>query len=316
MRPMDVVDAILGPVNAGPVGVTVIVPHLNQPDYLRRCLDSLHAQRDVAVTFEIIVVDNGSKALPKDICGMWPNVRLLQEKTPGPGPARNLGIKAAKGALIACIDADCRAEPYWLAHILTAFEDPAVTIIGGDVQVPYEDPNNPTPLEAYERIYAYRNRQYVASGYSGTGNLAMRKATFEKVGDFGGIELAEDRDWGLRAKTLGEVTRYVPQMIVYHPARKELVQMQAKWDRHIAHDFSKVKSAKDKVRWLARATAIGISPVPEIARILRSDRLGDPKERVLAFRCLSRVRLYRFWRMVSVLLRGNGRALSGAWNRE
>ena len=316
MRPMDMVNALLGKVETTPIDISVVIPHLNQPEHLRRSLEAVHTQKGLRANFEVIVVDNGSKTLPKDICALWPDVTLLQEPTPGPGPARNKGVSAAKGQIIACVDADCRAESHWLATILAAFEDPDVEIIGGDVQVPYQDRMNPTALEAYERVYAYRNHQYVASGYSGTGNLAFRKTAFERVGGFGGIEIAEDKDWGLRAGKLGVKTHFVPAMIVYHPARTHLDDMKAKWDRHIGHDHSKVSTMADKARFLAKALALAVSPLAEVPNLMRTSRLRGVKERLLAFACLTRVRLYRAKRMLGVLITGNSAALSGAWNRK
>lgn len=296
--------------------ISVIIPHLNQPEHLSKGLAALHSQQNVLSDVEIIVVDNGSAVMPVTICNGWPETKLLQEQEAGPGPARNLGIKNARGDILAFIDADCTAHPNWLHAIEVAFGDAKTQVIGGDVRVPFADENKPTALESYERIYAFRNRQYIQQGYSGTGNLAMRPVAFERVGAFGGIELAEDRDWGMRAKGLGITTTYVADMIVFHPARKEFGEMQKKWNRHIAHDFSNVHSFRHRVRWIFRAVAIGLSPAGEIPKILFSARVNGATQRLLAFSCLTRIRLYRFRKMLSVLARGNGRSLSGAWNRE
>ena len=66
--------------------VSVIIPHLNQPDFLRTCLDSLAVQDWPAAQTEIIVVDNGSRALPDLAALGFPHVKLLTEATPGPAP--------------------------------------------------------------------------------------------------------------------------------------------------------------------------------------------------------------------------------------
>ena len=295
--------------------ISIVIPHLNQPEHLERCLASLHAQEGSGAHIEIFVVDNGSETLPEAICAKWPDVTLLSEAEPGPGPARNKGISAARGDILAFIDADCRAHPNWLQAIQAALSAPDVKVIGGDVQVPIKDERHPTALECYERIYAYRNRKYIASGYSGTGNLAMLPETFAQVGPFAGINLAEDRDWGHRARAKGIITRYVPEMIIYHPAREEFSEMQQKWDRHILHDFSHVEGAKGKLRWLARAIAVGLSPAGELPRVLVSDRVSGLKQRWLAFRCLTRIRLFRARRMLSLLFRPKGRSAENVWNR-
>lgn len=296
--------------------ISVIIPHLNQEDYLRIGLEALHAQLGGRKDVEFIVVDNGSKRLPNHICAPYPAVQLISEKTPGPGPARNKGVTQARGDILAFIDADCRAHANWLAAIEAAFARPGVQIIGGDVQVAYEAPGKPTFLEPYEAIYSYRNNEHIAEGFSGTGNLSVRPDILRDVGDFAGIGVAEDRDWGFRAHAMGYVITYIPEMIVYHPARKSFVELTRKWDRHIAHDFEDIdKTLFARLRWLLRALAILGSPAFEIRHILRTDRIAGTRDRWLAFFCLIRIRAYRTRRMLKTLLRGDGRTMSGSWNR-
>jgi len=76
--------------------ISIIIPHLNQEEYLRIGLEALHAQKGVKAQVEIIVVDNGSARLPGSVCSAWPHVRLVEQPTPGPGPARNRGISEAR----------------------------------------------------------------------------------------------------------------------------------------------------------------------------------------------------------------------------
>lgn len=260
--------------------ISVIVPHLNQEEQLASGLAALHAQEGVRREVEIIVVDNGSRRLPEAVCAAWPGVRLASEPVPGPGPARNRGAGLARGELLAFIDADCLAHGRWLAAIEAAFEDPATTIIGGDVRVGYADPARPTALECYENIYAYRNRAYIAEGYSGTGNLATRPEVLARVGPFAGIEIAEDRDWGFRAGALGYRIVYVPDMIVWHPARKDFAELARKWDRHIAHSHAEITAKPfGLLRWLGRAVAVAGSPLFEIPRVLTSPRISGARAR-------------------------------------
>jgi glycosyltransferase involved in cell wall biosynthesis len=296
--------------------ISVIIPHLNQEDYLRVGLEALHDQRGIASNVEIIVVDNGSARLPELVCSAWPDVRLVSEPTPGPGPARNRGVREARGEILAFIDADCRADLGWLAAIETAFADGQTRIIGGDVRVGYEHPSRPTFLEPYESIYSYRNNEHIEEGFSGTGNLATSPSVVVEVGPFAGIEVAEVRDWGLRAGAAGYVIRYVPEMIVFHPARKTFAELTWKWDRHIAHDYQRIRPRPlGALRWLARAIGVAGSPLFELRTVLLSPRVSGPRERILAFLCLIAIRFYRGGRMIGVLLRGDAHKISGAWNR-
>lgn len=298
--------------------LSVIIPHLNQPDFLDRCLASLMAQDGAVPAFEIIVVDNGSHDMPQAVCDAYPAVRLIAEPEPGPGPARNAGVAAANGDILAFIDADCLADPGWLARIENYFAtNPEAHILGGDVFIAREDAASATLLEAYESIYAYRMKEYIAKqGFTGTGNLAVRAATMAKVGGFGGLHLAEDRDWGQRAGRAGFATTYVEGMVVYHPARKTFDELRQKWDRHVAHDCVRMQEKSFwRLRWLARTALVAASPAGEIPKILTSPRVSGASERAKAFAGMLWTRLYRARRMLQLVIGGDPEAMSGAWNR-
>jgi GT2 family glycosyltransferase len=129
-------------------------------------------------------------------------------------------VASSSGDILAFIDADCLADPGWLAAAEAAIADPSATILGGDVRIALADPACPTMAEAYESLYAYRMDRYIArEGFTGTGNLVVRRAVLQDVGPFAGIAVAEDRDWGRRATAKGYRIRFLPQMRVYHPAR-------------------------------------------------------------------------------------------------
>jgi glycosyltransferase involved in cell wall biosynthesis len=267
---------------------------------------------------EIIVVDNGSKSMPTEICGTFKGVCLAREMTPGPGPARNKGVNLSRGKILAFIDADCTADPGWLDTIGTTFKEARAKIVGGDVRVALSDPTNPTALEAYESIYFYRQRQYIErQGFSGTGNLAMRRAVYESVGPFAGIEIAEDREWGRRAVQMGFATNYVPNMIVFHPPRRSLEEFLVKVDRHIRHDFVELPPGRrGRLRWILRALTLGISPILELPRTLTSRRVPTWRARWLAYLVLFRTRLHRARKMLALAADVEKIDLARPWNRE
>ena len=298
--------------------ISVIIPHLNQPEALDRGLSALAAQTGLSAPHEIIVVDNGSRQLPAEICARHPNVTLLSQPIPGPGPARNLGVASAKGDILAFIDADCVATPEWLAEIERHFiKSPDATVLGGDVRILQQNPRRPTLLEAYESVFAFRMKKYIKEkGFTGGGNLAVRTWVFRKVGPFLGINIAEDTEWGQRASAMGYGVRYEPRMIVHHPARRTFAELTEKWDRHIAHDLREIQqSANWRLRWSLRALAVLVSPLAELPRILASDRLQGPRARCLAMLGVTRIRLYRGIAMLAVST-GSGAAQAAArWNR-
>jgi GT2 family glycosyltransferase len=295
---------------------TIVIPHLNQSDALIRCLASLEAQNFDGGAIEIIVVDNGSREPLDAVKQRFPKVRFLEQSEPGPGLARNTGVAAANAEILLFIDADCRAHPDWIASAIKALTAPnAPAIIGGDVQIDIVDSARLTALEGYESVFGYRQSRYISrEGFSGTGNLAMTGTIFDAVGPFGGIGIAEDRDWGQRAKKLGYRTYYVPEMVVYHPARKSFDELTEKWRRHIAHDLAKhLGEGGSAFGWRVRALAVIASIVPHSVTVLRSARLSGFGNRLSATGLLARIRWFRCTEMLrQASATGDG---ASAWNR-
>lgn len=296
--------------------VSVIIPHLNQVEAAVRCLASVKAQDYPADRLEIILVDNGSTQSLAPVTAAFPDVTILHEQRPGPGLARNRGVEQAKGDILAFIDADCRAGEGWLRAIVAGLAAPDSTgAIGGDVRIDFVDSRRLTPLEAYEAVFAYRQKLYIGKQrFSGTGNLAMRPDIHRLVGPFGGIEIAEDRDWGRRAHAAGHPVRYRADMVIYHPARTNFAQMQTKWRRHVAHDLEQHRlTGGSRAKWIAHAAAVLLSAIPHSAMLLTSDRLHGLGNRLRGVAVLVRVRAYRFREMLAQA--GGSTSAAADWNR-
>lgn len=297
--------------------VSVVIPHLNQLDAAGRCLRSLYAQDYPRHRFEIILVDNGSSCDLTPLVEAHPDVTVLSEPTPGPGPARNRGVAAARGELLAFIDADCRAHPGWLSAAVRELTSPASRgVAGGDVRIDFVDERRLTPLEAYEAVFAYRQKLYIEKkGFSGTGNLAIRRPVYDQVGPFAGIELAEDLDWGTRARRAGHAARYVPGMIVYHPARTRMSDLETKWRRHVSHDLAEHRArARPMWLWQARAVAVLLSALPHMLKLFTSDRLSGFGNRLRGAGALLGTRAFRFAEMLRQP-RERGESAAARWNR-
>lgn len=302
-----------------PPRLSVVIPHLNDHDGLARCLSALDAQRADGVSFEVIVVDNGSRVSPEAVCARFPHIRLAVERMPGPGPARNRGASMASAPLIAFIDADCVAAPGWIRAIADHMEqNPSVDFIGGDIRIRCADPQHMTAVEAFESIYSYRARHYVEQlGFSATGNMAVRKSVFEAVGPFGGIATMEDTEWGQRASGMGYRVVFLERALVRTPSCKSFEELTRRWDRHIAHEFAQFqRRSLGRLRWLALAAVLAASPAGEIPKIVRTDRLSGIRARLMAFGCMARVRLYRASRMVGLALHDTSSTVVVSWNRE
>ncbi|CAN7546862.1 glycosyltransferase [Rhizobium sp. LjRoot98] len=302
-----------------PLQLSVIVPHLNEPDDLRQCLIFLDAQRADGIPFEIIVVDNGSAEMPTAACAGIPDLRLERETVPGPGPARNRGADLARADLLAFIDCDCVAQPGWVKEIVSLMANkPDVALLGGDIGILVTDPRYPSAIESYESIYSYRARAYVEQyGFAATGNMAVRKKVFQSVGPFGGISTMEDTDWGQRATARGHRIIFLPEARVLTPSCKSFADLARRWDRHVAHEFRKVAGDRGAMlRWLVDGILVVGSPLAEAFKIFKTDRVSGVRNRMLALACLTRIRLHRGRRMFGLVFHGDAGRFVENWNRE
>ena len=295
---------------------SVIIPHLNTPELLVKCLQSVAAQRLDHGWFEIIVVDNGSRIKLDVIAAAWTGVMFLLEPEPGPGPARNLGVSHSRGRVLAFVDADIRVAPHWLQHGINAVENDPNHPYGGDVRIDFEDISKPSGIEAFEAVFSFRQKMYIKrKGFSGTGNLMVDRNLFEKVGPFGPIGTAEDAAWGRKAKAMGHRTLYIPRMIVFHPARPSAKDLDARWGRLIAHDFGKHQSSgKPLLLWNMRAYAVLVSAFAHVPKLLFSRRVPSVAARLRGIGVLFQNRWFRFKKMRAVAREGH---LDTAmlWNR-
>jgi hypothetical protein len=118
--------------------VTVVVASYNAATTLRACLESLlHLDYP---DFEILVIDDGSTDETPRITAEFPQVRTLRHVTNlGLSVARNLGITAATGDVVAFTDADCRADRDWLRLLVVGLLDLRVEGIGGPNLLPPDD---------------------------------------------------------------------------------------------------------------------------------------------------------------------------------
>ena len=133
-----------------------------------------------------------------------------------------------------------------------------------------------------------------------TSSCAVQTST--EFGPFAGIGLAEDIDWGRRARAAGLTFRYVPEMIVFHPPRRSIGELCIKWDRHLRHYINMARGTPLwRLRWSLRALAILISPMADGFKVFTSDRVHGVPARLKALAVLVAIRSYRAWKMIVLL---------------
>jgi glycosyltransferase involved in cell wall biosynthesis len=196
--------------------VSVVIPVLDGAATIAATLTGLLHQAARPADTEILVIDNGSRDATRAIVARFP-VRLLTERTPGPAAARNRGLDAARGAIVAHLDADTLPTRRWLAEIAAPFADPAVMQVAGRM-IGYRPS---TPAERYyARCFLDRDAENTrAEGFpfAASGNMAVRRDAMLAVGGWDErFRVAQDVDLSFRLlRRFGAPIRYQPGAVAF-----------------------------------------------------------------------------------------------------
>ncbi|HEX7368591.1 MAG TPA: glycosyltransferase family 2 protein [Candidatus Saccharimonadales bacterium] len=158
--------------------ISLVIPVYNEEAYLGDCLRAALAQ---SLPFdEIIVVDNNSTDGAVAIAAQFPGVRLIREPRQGVVYARDRGFDAARGDVIARIDADTRLAPDWAQQLLATFADPSVGAATGLVH--YSDMRLARFIDWVDRFWRRRITRLLRPEMPLQGaNMAVRARAWRKV---------------------------------------------------------------------------------------------------------------------------------------
>jgi glycosyltransferase involved in cell wall biosynthesis len=198
--------------------ISCIVPVFNGERYLREALDSIFAQ--TYRCFEVIVVDDGSTDGTASILGsLGERIRSLRQCNQGPAAARNLGVRAAGGELVAFLDADDLWHAQKLARQVARFR------ARPELQYCVSHAQNFWVPELQAEATKYREHRISQSvpGYV-TQTLMARRAVFDIVGLFKAtLAHADGTEWFLRAAEFGIAMELLPDVLTYrrlHPQNR------------------------------------------------------------------------------------------------
>ena len=199
--------------------MSIVVPVRNAERTVRDCIASLLQLEYPSSRREVVVVDNGSSDASAPIIRDLP-VRLLTEPRRGPSWARNAGIDASTGDIVAFTDADCIVTTGWLRELVASFrEDDGAFAVAGEV-LPFAPQ---TPAEAYMARRQSRWQEAALRAprpYMVTANVAFRRQTFDKIGRFDPrFPVGQDQDLSWRFFAAGLRCQYAPNAIVFHHHR-------------------------------------------------------------------------------------------------
>ncbi len=213
--------------------LSIVMPNLHSP-IVGKCLDSVLDQR-IQASYEIIIVGQDRYNQVQERLKADRMVTFIETQQPvSSARARNIGIREAKGEIIAMIDSDCIASTTWLEGLYKKIEQPGISVVGGGVTFP--DDNFWTLVDNLATFYEYLDtsppglRQQLPSL-----NLCIRKNALLKVGLFDErfpLAAGEDADLTTRLRLAGYELWFKPEAVITHlPQRRT-------WKSVFTHAFN------------------------------------------------------------------------------
>ncbi len=206
--------------------VSIVIITRNRAEILKDCLTCVFVQ-DYSL-FEVIVVDSSNEENKKIILE-FPKIKYIYfangaNKMP---ISRNIGIKNAKGQIIAFLDDDAMCQQGWLREIVFAFEnDHRIGGVGEKViNKGISMGKNPAVGKIFNDGSITLNFEYdvgklIEVDWIAGCNMAFSKEVFKKIGgfdrEFKGNNSCEDNDFCARAKKAGFILVYNSKAVVDH----------------------------------------------------------------------------------------------------
>jgi GT2 family glycosyltransferase len=201
--------------------ISVVICTYNGARTLRNCLEGLTQLK--YSNHEIIVVDDGSTDDTATIAREYP-VRLIRTKNNGLGSARNTGLQASGGDIIAYTDDDARPDPHWLHYLAWTYMHTDYAAVGGPNIPPPDDgpmaecvanaPGGPVHV-----MISHRDAEHIPGC-----NCSFRRERVLEVGGFDAQyrKAGDDVDICWRFLERGWKIGFHPGAMVWHHRRPSL----------------------------------------------------------------------------------------------
>lgn len=194
--------------------VSIVVPCYNYADRVVNAIEGALGQQ-TNVDFEVIVVNDGSTDKSGDTISKYSDkVTIITMPNQGVAAARNAGIRQARGQYIACVDADDKAVPEFIAKLLPPLlQDRGLGIAYGSLQIVYDEGKHSRKGD-WPPDFCYMRQ--VSGSNQVPSACIFRKDAWERAGGYRAkYTPAEDAELWLRMTTLGYDAKKVTEDVTY-----------------------------------------------------------------------------------------------------
>ena len=244
--------------------VSVVVCSYNGARTLRDCLEGL--SRLAYPNYEVIVVDDGSCDSSAVIARQY-DCRLIQTENRGLANARNLGLNAASGEIVAYLDDDAYPDPDWLTYLAATFlRTPYAGVGGPNIAPPGDGPIAECVARApggpVHVLVTDREAEHIPGC-----NMAFRKSCLEAIGGFDPQfrTAGDDVDVCWRLQERGWKLGFHPAAVVWHHRRNSV---RTYWRQQIGYGRAEAMlerkwpekyNGPGHVRWAGRLYGDGLT---------------------------------------------------------
>ena len=192
---------------------SVIIPALNEADYIQATINAVKAQNIPRDNFEIIVVDNNSTDNTFDLAKVTGADKVVKELKHGTNMSRQHGFEVSCGKIVVFLDADSIPPPNWLSKIGDKLSKPDIAAVSGPFNYDFSNiqlilehiythyllPRIPTIL----KVIFHRPAGIIIGG-----NFATKRETIEKIGGLPRLSF-----WGDDATIAMLISRHVGRVV-------------------------------------------------------------------------------------------------------
>jgi GT2 family glycosyltransferase len=205
--------------------ISVVLATFNRGESLKLLLGDLARQSLPASSYQVVVVDDGSKEPVAPLLADYQTPYALTVKTQkngGAARARDAGVRAATGHIIIITDDDMRVDEHFLAAHKSAHERGATVVLG---HIAASERLGELPV--FERFHAHQLARFVGGIEAGrirahgvhvcTGNVSFRRQDYLRLGGFdANLQRSEDRELGVRLESDGGKLAFALDAVTRH----------------------------------------------------------------------------------------------------
>jgi len=279
---------------------SVIIPTYNQVETLEQTIAGLCNQTYPKEKFEIIVVDDGSQdgtlEYLENIARFGELIYISQQNV-GPGSARNIGAKKARGEILAFIDHDCIPKRDWLERFAEFYKRhprDSTYATGGRIK----------PLLCDSYLYRFYRVQGICHQsnrkpepqYLDTANATFPRSVFWSVGGFNEIFpfACDDVELGLRLRLAGVELKTCQRAVVWHKEPIIFSEFIAKSYRY-GYGAGIMRAEYPDYCYVVPSGGIGSIVNRFLGRVIDLAIKAPPPVRAYVYGCSVAIREIAFW---------------------